>query len=121
MQADRLAAEKKGKEEHQIDMLTRQTFLGYTQMDIIAGPIKLRFGKYNYHPLNEKEGDKLYNSMIEHGVQRFKVDNAIPIIVPESYIEVEDLTDDEHANEDLPDIQWTDKVKKAGYVIAPGG
>jgi hypothetical protein len=102
-------------------MLTRQTFLGYARMDIITGPVKLQFGRYNYCPLNEKEGDKLYDSMIEHGVQRFKVDNTIPIIVLESYIKVKDLTDDEHANEDLPEIQWTDEAKKAGYVIAPGG
>jgi hypothetical protein len=67
-QVDWLAVEKRGKEEHQIDMLTRQTFLGYAWMDIITGPVKLCFGKYNYCPLNEKEGDKLYDLMIEHGV-----------------------------------------------------
>jgi hypothetical protein len=90
-------------------------------MDIVEGPVRLRFGLYNYRPLSITEGNKLYTSLMEHGVQRFLSENAIPIIVPPNFVDPATITEDENAGETLPDIKWTEEALMAKEVIAPAG
>lgn len=90
-------------------------------MDIVGGPVKLVFGKYNYRPLNESEGNKLYDSMIRNGIQRYKVEHAIPIVVPEGFINPSSLTTSPNLGERLPVIEWEPLALEHGSVIAAGG
>jgi hypothetical protein len=93
-------------------------------MNIIRGNVLLRFGQYNYRPLNIGEGKKLYLSMLENGIQRFDVKNAIPLIVKKSYVDLDTLTiDTRPQSANFKEIEWTTAAQSAGLckVIAPGG
>jgi hypothetical protein len=98
--------------------------LGHAKMDILCGDVRLQFGKYNYRPLHTGEGRKLYLSMLENGIQRFDVKNAIPLIAKREYVNLDVLsTDARPSPATLKEVEWTELATTKGFnkIIAPGG
>jgi hypothetical protein len=114
-------AEQLGRADSQLESLRLKALIGFAQMDIVAGPVKLVFGRYNFRPLNEEEGNKLYQCMIQRGFQRTKVDHAIPLVIPHGFIDPSSFTTNPNAGETLPEVKWTEAALTQKNVIAAGG
>ena len=114
-------ASKLANDLHIADQMTRRCLLGYCQANILGSTIRLTFGKYNYRPLNITEGDKIYKSMLDNGIQRYLTDAMIPILVDKSWIQIDSLTDKSNAGSQLPLFRWSESHKTNREVIAPGG
>jgi hypothetical protein len=114
-------AEAIGKSTSRLENLAKKCLVGYGQMDVSEGEVQIRFGKWNYRPLNTTEGNRLYDSMISNGIQRFRLEHAIPLVVPPEYVDPESLSMDSLLGDQLPKVRWTAAGLKAGNVEAAGG
>src|SRR5262245_32219231 len=90
-------------------------------MNILDGRIVLRFGQYNFCELNKKEGKLLYKSMLEHGVRRFQIENHIPIVVPEGFVNEITLLKSAPVTNTIPEIEFTPAALTRAEVVAAGG
>jgi hypothetical protein len=59
--------------------------------------------------------------MMEHGIQRFMVDNAIPLVVPSGWVDSSKLMDKVDTGVHLPKLTFTDEGSAQFKVIAVGG
>lgn len=100
---------------------TRRAFLGYAVMDVLEDDPELKFGTWNPRALNTVEGDKLFKSFINEGIQRFAVENAIPVIVERDWIDVDQLAPSGDEEYNWPDAPWTEKGQTIKTVNSPGG
>lgn len=74
------AEEQVSEERHKLEERARKAFIGYARTDIFKR--KLVFGKYNNRLLSNTHRRKLYESFKSGGLQRFSVNNSIPLIIP---------------------------------------
>jgi hypothetical protein len=118
---ERQAVEALGLKKTQVETLSKQCLIGYGKMDIVEGPVKLKFGVYNYRPLSVTQGNLIYSSMVTQGVQRFSVENAIPLIIPRGYVDETSLMKDAELLDKLPVVKWTEEATGAKEVVAAGG
>jgi hypothetical protein len=99
-----------GLKKMQVETLLKQCLIGYGKMDIAEEPVKLKFGVYNYRPLSVMQGNLIYSSMVTQGVQRFSVENAIPLIILRGYVDETSLMKDAELLDKLPVVKWTEEV-----------
>jgi hypothetical protein len=112
-------AAQRGEDFDKLEKAARNALFGYAKMDIFGSPA-LEFGLWNPHGLNTAEAGKLYKSMMEHGIQRFSVENAIPVIVNKEWISVKHLGKTTQ-KDDWPDVKWTDIGRQFSTIKALGG
>ena len=112
-----------GDEELQKELSARTCLMGVVKMNIKKDVVELLFGTWNYQALNTTEGNRLYDSMMENGIQRYRLKHTILIIMPVDLVEKESLNKNEQfqCEDELPMIQWTAKVKEAKIIQAVGG
>jgi hypothetical protein len=87
-------------------------------MNIFDGP-ELEFGMWNPRGLNVAEGNKLYKSMLDHGIQRYSIENAIPVLAQPDWF-ANPLAQATRKG-DWPRIKWSDTGKKIRKLKAMGG
>ncbi|KAF8119279.1 hypothetical protein EV363DRAFT_1200505 [Boletus edulis] len=76
---DTRAEDQVAEELHDLEDRARKAFLGYARTDLFKRNIT--FGKYNVRLLNHSHRRRLYESFKSGGLQRFSVNNAIPLII----------------------------------------
>ena len=81
----------------------------------------LQFGYYNFRELNKKEGQLLYKLIIEHGIRRYHLEHAIPIVVTRNMINQTSLLQNPGGVSSIGEIKWTPEVLERRHVIAAGG
>jgi hypothetical protein len=89
-------------------------------MDLF-GDVQPEFGLYNIRPIKDSEVKKLKESFTKVGIQRFKSENSIPLIIPADFFDVESVSPKSDAGSGLPHIVWTDKAREVTKVVAAGG
>ena len=112
---------EKGSAQLAVQERTRHCLLGYAQYDLLKGEKRLKFGKYNYRPLNVTEGNKIFQSMVNEGIQRFDVNNSVPLIIGRRCIDMNTVTPNAHAGGELPRLKFTEAGQPMEEVIAAGG
>jgi hypothetical protein len=118
---DVAAVLRKGDSMMEMEAAMNQCLMGYAQINILTMKPKLKFGVYNYRPLDVSESDKIFRSMIEHGIQRFMVENAIPLVVPSEWVDSSKLTDKVDSGMNLLKLMFTDEGSAQNEVIVAGG
>ncbi|KAF8125065.1 hypothetical protein EV363DRAFT_1299322 [Boletus edulis] len=120
---------------HDLEEKTRGALIGYARTDIIKRNIL--FGKYNKRDLNQQEKRTLLDSFNQNGLDRFGLNNVVPLIVDKSLVDETDvvqlssLLDAKRDGSHLPllKLKGDDVVKNVGLekeafgpqVIAAGG
>ncbi|KAF8120880.1 hypothetical protein EV363DRAFT_1187669 [Boletus edulis] len=77
---DTRAEDQVAEKREELEERARAAFIGYARTDLFKRNIS--FGKYNPRQLNGSQRRKLYESFKSGGLQRFSVNNAIPLIIP---------------------------------------
>jgi hypothetical protein len=89
-------------------------------MDVLSEP-QLEFGTWNPRALNTAEGNKLFKSFMDEGIQRFTIENAISVFVQRDWIDVTRLSQQGGGGEDWPMVVWTSTGEDIKTVKSAGG
>ncbi|KAF8121159.1 hypothetical protein EV363DRAFT_1187245 [Boletus edulis] len=76
---DTRAEDEVSEKLQELEERARAAFLGFARTDLFKR--NLTFGKYNPRQLSGNQRRKLYDSFKSGGLQRFSVNNAIPLII----------------------------------------
>jgi|ERR1700722_5892969 len=97
--------------------------IGFAKLNIIDSDIKLSFGKYNPREKNELQVARLCKAMKTDGVQWYRSDSMLSVLIPNSNILVPDtFTKDSTLGPQLPTLKLTDEGKASypEFVLASG-
>jgi hypothetical protein len=105
-----------GKRAQELNKLTMKFKLGVAFLDILKVKDRLIFGRYNDRPENRSETSKIIESFKQYGIQPFKDETAIPIILSSSRI-TSNLSSSFTQNDDLNELHLADED---GIIVASG-
>ncbi|KAF8432328.1 hypothetical protein L210DRAFT_3763940 [Boletus edulis BED1] len=113
--------------EHKMSMDDRaqKAIFGYARLDLIVDESKLRFGTWNPRPLKQDQVNRLVQSFLTKGADRFAYTKAIPLVV--SKTDVKEGTykttyePGSHPKRNLPLLEVTEEAKGKRMLIAAGG
>ncbi|KIJ58122.1 hypothetical protein HYDPIDRAFT_34474, partial [Hydnomerulius pinastri MD-312] len=110
----------------ELNCLSREAMIGVARFDIVGNRERLKFGTWNPRAVKEEEVNKLVESFLQHGLNRFDYSNAIPLCVlpgvvkSNSYMPMDEFLkqDPSFSNTKLPILEFTDSMRA---VLAAGG
>jgi hypothetical protein len=100
-----------------------QATIGFAKINLKDPNLKIRFGKYNQRPTNEKQVAKLCAAMKTTGVQWYRGESMLPVLVPrKDILEPGTYTKDATLGAGLPELKLTaaGQEEYPGIVMASG-
>ena len=88
-------------EHYELEERAETALLGYAIMDIMSRQVI--FGQWNPRRLNPEEQRALVDSFNRNGLDRFKVEYAIPLVISKSAIDLSSLTSRSQIHSQKPD------------------
>lgn len=105
--------------------LAQEAIVGYARLDVIDHKDDFRFGLWNSRDVEKDEVNKLVQSFLTHGADRFSLSKAIPLVVSKKDLKegtyTTSYTPGLDATKDLPILQLASSGKKGRKLIAAGG
>ncbi|KAG6371023.1 hypothetical protein JVT61DRAFT_10746 [Boletus reticuloceps] len=108
-------------ERQQLDSLAEAAQLGWARLDILKYSEAIKFGRWNSRSINQMKANRLKDSFMLNGLDRFNSLHAVPLVVNKEMVKEGTYTDKKDMQVDLPELELELELGSEGEIFAAGG